>query len=280
MTMVAVVGGTGAPGATTTALGLTLAWPLPTGRRVVMVEADPAGGAVLAGALNGRVTNEWGLHQLGLAHRQGQLLDYLFRQLIDLSDGDQERMVLPGLAAPDQAPSLTHAWEPLASLLAALEHGEIPHDVVVDLGRDGALGASGVLARRADVVLVVVRSTLRSISAARTRIAALRRVLDEQGVGSDSLALAVVTEGPYPVSEVSVALGAPVLAVVPHDIRSAQVLSDGQGDADKRFMRSQWMAAVRSAADEVLVAAKTRRVRLAAPRPLTGEARQEAGRVG
>jgi hypothetical protein len=280
MTMVAVVGGTGAPGATTTSLALTLAWPLPTGRRVVMVEADPAGGAVLAGALNGRVANEWGLHQLGLAHRQGQLLDYFFRQLIDLSDGDQERLVLPGLASPEQAPSLTHAWEPLASLLAALEHGQIPHDVVVDLGRDGALGGSGVLARRADVVLVVVRSTLRSISAAQTRVTALRRVLDEHGVGSDALGLAVITEGPYPASEVSAALGAPVLAVLPHDTRSAQVLSDGQGDADKRFMRSPWMSAMRSSADEVLVRARTRRVRLAAPRRPSTETVQGAVHAG
>ncbi|MYV97632.1 hypothetical protein [Streptomyces sp. SID3343] len=280
MTVVAVVGGTGAPGATTTSLGLSLAWPLPTSRRVVMVEADPSGGAVLSGALGGRVTAEWGLHQLGLAQRQGQLLDYFFRQLIDLSDGDQERLVLPGLAAPDQAPSLTHAWEPLASLLAALDHGEIPHDVVVDLGRDGALGGSSVLARRADVVLVVVRSTLRSISAARTRVAALRRVLDEHGLGADALGLAVIAEGPYPASEVSAALGAPVLAVLPYDVKAAQVLSDGCGDADKRFMRGPWMSAVRSAADEILVHARTRRVRLAAPRNPGAQHEEGAARVG
>jgi hypothetical protein len=280
MTMVAVVGGAGAPGATTTALGLTLAWPLPTGRRVVMVEADPDGGAVLAGALSGRVTAEWGLHQLGLAHRQGRLMDFFFRQLIDLSDGDQHRMVLPGLASPEQAPSLTHTWEPLASLLAALDHGEIPHDVIVDLGRDGALGGSGVLAWRADVVVVVVRSTLRSISAARTRVAALRRVLAEHGAGSDALGLAVITEGPYPASEVSSALDAPVVAVLPHDIRSAQVLSDGQGEANAKFMRSPWMSAVRSSADEVLVRARTRRVRLAAPQRPSTESRQGSVRAG
>src|SRR5438046_2574627 len=41
----------GAPGVTTTALALTLAWP----RAVVMAECDPAGGSVLAGLWQGRV---------------------------------------------------------------------------------------------------------------------------------------------------------------------------------------------------------------------------------
>ncbi|WP_439681504.1 hypothetical protein [Embleya sp. MST-111070] len=265
MTVVAVLGNKGAPGATTTALALTLAWPLQPGHRVVMVEADPSGGSFLAGALGGRIAAEWGLHQLGLAHRQGKLGDFFFRQLMDLSDN--ERLVLPGLASPDQAPSLTHTWDPLASLLASLEHAAIPHDVVVDLGRDGALGGSGVLARRADVVLCVVRSTLRSLNDAKPRIAALRRVLDERGTGGDAVGLVVITEGgQYSPREISRELSAPVVAVMPHDPERARVLSDGVGEANKRFMGSRWMAAARTGADATLELAATRRRRLSAPR--------------
>ena len=48
MTVWAVGSLRGAPGATTLAMGLAAAWPATTGRRCVVVEADPNGGVLAA----------------------------------------------------------------------------------------------------------------------------------------------------------------------------------------------------------------------------------------
>ncbi|NYI03250.1 hypothetical protein [Allostreptomyces psammosilenae] len=278
MTLVAVVGGPGAPGATSTAVGLLLTWaldrPVPGqggasggagqghgGRRVLLAECDPDGGAVAAGTLQGRLSGGIGLHRLAMADRQGRLAEGLDAELVDLSDGDGSRLLLPGFSDPVQAAGLMWTWEPLAELLAVLEHSTPPCDVIVDLGRAGAFGPGRVLARRADVVLVVVRGTLRSISAARPRVAALRADLDANGTGADAVGLVLVEEGPYRASEVGAQLGAPVLGLLPHDPENARVLSDG-GEQGRRFARSGLLRALRSVGDEASSTAMRRRIRI------------------
>lgn len=276
MSLIAVVGGTGAPGATTTALALTLTWPEQE-RGVLLVEGDPDGGAILPGALAGRIPALYGLHRLGLAQRQDTLQDEFGKQLIDLSEGAGRRLLLPGLTNPNQAASLAHTWEPLTRLLLGLEHGSPGYDVVVDLGRSGALGASGVLARRADVVLVVVRSTMRSVTAAEGRIKALKEDLDAHGTGADTLALCVVTQGKYPPSEAARILSVPLVAVLPYEPKQASVLSDGTGNTDRQFMRSSLMVGARTSARELTIRANTRRLRLGLVHPTS--AGQEVSRA-
>ncbi|SOB80533.1 hypothetical protein [Streptomyces sp. 1331.2] len=262
MAVIAVVGGPGAPGATTTALALLLAWPLQPGRRILLVEADPDGGAVLAGALEGRVEAVYGLRNLAVADRRGLLAQTIWEQLIDLSpDGEAERLLLPGLTDPTQAPGLAYTWEPLAELLHGIE--QQGYDVIVDLGRSGATGASAVLARRADVVVATVRTTLRGLSAIRPRLSALAEDLASGGTGADALGLLLVAEGPYPRAEVARELGLPVLGVLPYAVRTAKVLSDGGDTTDRRFIRSELMRTARSAADEVQLLVRRRRQRLA-----------------
>ena len=268
MAVVAISGGPGAPGATTTALALLLAWPLAEGRRVVLLECDPDGGAVLAGALEGRLDAGYGLRHLAVADRRGRLTETLWEQLVDLStDGAGNRLLLPGLTDPAQAPGLAYTWEPLVAACHDLDAAGC--DVIVDLGRNGAHGPSAPLARRADAVLVTVRTTLRGLSAARPRVAALAGDLDASGTGSDALGLILVHEGPYAAAEVGRALGAPVLGLLPYEPRSARVLSDGGDSGDRRFVRSALMRAVRSTADEVRLLTGRRRLRLgtAAPTP-------------
>ncbi|MEU6968303.1 hypothetical protein AB0A71_11250 [Kitasatospora aureofaciens] len=262
MAVIAVVGGPGAPGATTTALALLLAWPLRPGRRILLVEADPDGGAVLAGALEGRVEAVYGLRNLAVADRRGLLAQTIWEQLIDLSpEGNAERLLLPGLTDPAQAPGLAYTWEPLAELLHGIE--QQGYDVIVDLGRSGATGTSAVLARRADVVAVTVRSTLRGLSAARPRLAALGEDLAAAGTGADALGLLLVAEGPYSGAEVSREFGLPLLGVLPYATRTARVLSDGGDTTDRRFIRSELMRTARSAADEIQLLVRRRRQRLA-----------------
>ncbi|MFB7947908.1 hypothetical protein ACFC6L_23680 [Kitasatospora phosalacinea] len=264
MTVVAVLGGPGAPGATSGALALLLSWPLRPGRRVLLVECDPDGGAVLAGALEGRVEAVYGLRNLAVADRRGLLAETLWEQLLDVSpQGTGERLLLPGLTDPAQAPGLAYTWEPLVEALHALEPQG--YDVLLDLGRSGANGPMAVLARRADVVAATVRTTLRGLSAARPRIAALREDLDTHGTGSDGLGLLLVTEGPYPESEVSRQFRLPVLGALTHAPRTARVLSDGGDTTDRRFIRSELMRTARTAADRIQDLAAARRRRLGGP---------------
>jgi len=65
VTAVAVLAGKAAPGATTVAAALTLSWPGP----VILVDADPAGGDVMAGLLPGRASTESGLLSWSVAGR-------------------------------------------------------------------------------------------------------------------------------------------------------------------------------------------------------------------
>ncbi|WP_395293417.1 hypothetical protein ACF9IK_07295 [Kitasatospora hibisci] len=262
MAVIAVAGGPGAPGATTAALALLLAWPLQPGRRILLVECDPDGGAVLAGALEGRVEAVYGLRNLAVADRRGLLAQTLWEQLIDLSpDGNAERLLLPGLTDPSQAPGLAYTWEPLMEVLHGLESQG--YDVILDLGRSGATGASAVLARRADAVAVTVRTTLRGLSAARPRLSALAEDLAAAGTGADALGLLLVAEGPYSGAEVSREFGLPVIGLLPHAVRTARILSDGGDTTDRRFIRSELMRTARSAADEVQLLVRRRRQRLA-----------------
>ena len=264
MPVVTISGGPGAPGATTTALALLLAWPLTEGRRVVLLECDPDGGAVLAGALQGRVESGYGLRHLAVADRRGRLAETLWEQLVDISPtGNGERLLLPGLTDPAQAAGLAYTWEPMVAACQELDRGGC--DVLIDLGRSGAHGPSAVLAHRADAVLVTVRSTLRGLSAAKPRIAALAADLDTEGTGADALAVILVQEGPYASAEVGRALGAQVLGLLPYEPRSARILSDGGDSADRRFLRSGLMRAVRSTADEIRLLTGRRRLRFGAP---------------
>ncbi|MFC8448096.1 hypothetical protein [Kitasatospora sp. NPDC057223] len=262
MAVIAVVGGAGAPGATTAALALLLAWPLEPGRRILLVECDPDGGSVLAGALEGRVEAVYGLRNLAVADRRGLLAQTLWDQLIDLSpDGSADRLLLPGLTDPTQAPGLAYTWEPLVETLHGLEPQG--YDVILDLGRSGATGPSAVLARRADVVVATLRTTLRGLSAARPRLAALREDLATGGSGADALGLLLIAEGPYSASEVSREFGLATLGLLPHAPRTARVLSDGGDSTDRRFIRSELMRTARSAADQIQLLVRSRRRRLA-----------------
>ncbi|MFE9425473.1 hypothetical protein ACFYNO_21185 [Kitasatospora sp. NPDC006697] len=261
MAVIALTGGPGAPGTTTSALALLLAWPLAGGRRVLLVECDPDGGAALAGALQGRVDGSHGLRNLAVADRRGILAEALWEQLIDLSPGGTgDRLLLPGLTDPAQAAGLAYTWEPLIETLRGLH--DLGYDVLLDLGRSGALGAGAVLARRADCVAATVRTTLRGLSTARPRVAALREDLAAAGTGADGLGLLLITEGPYPPGDVTRELGLPLLGTLPYASRTARVLSDGGDSTDRRFIRSELLRAARTVADRVLTVARQRHDRL------------------
>ncbi|MGW4699721.1 hypothetical protein [Streptomyces sp. NPDC004285] len=267
MAVIALAGLPGAPGVTSTALALLRTWPLEEGRRLVLAECDPDGGAVLAGALQGQVPADRGLRNLALSSRTQDLVTAFWPQLIALENdekrSERNRLLLPGLTSPEQASSLSPVWGQLADLFAGIEaHG---HDVLVDLGRSGAFGQPGVLALRADTVLLVVRGTVRSVHAAAGRIHALRTMLDgESGRGAGALGLLLVRQGPYGAREVEAELGVPVVASLPYRPQEAAVLSDGAVESGK-FMTSRLMSAAREATTPIRQHVATRRARLASP---------------
>ncbi|WP_346731514.1 hypothetical protein [Actinacidiphila reveromycinica] len=244
---------------TTTAMALLMTWPLEPGRRVVLAECDPDGGAILPGALQGTVANTYGLRNLALAGRQGQLADAFWRQLVDVTDAaSHDRLVLPGIYDPAHASSLAPVWDQLATLFAGIEQHH--HDVLVDLGRRGAFGPSAVLAKRADVVLMVARNTLRGLQSAQVRLGALR----EQLGGAAEIGLVLVEAGPFGREEIQRHLGAEVVAVLPWQPEHAAVLSDGAAQP-RRFESGELIRAARTATTRIRQMVATRRSRLGWP---------------
>ncbi|AWN24799.1 hypothetical protein [Streptomyces sp. NEAU-S7GS2] len=251
MSVVALAGVMGAPGVTTTALALLRTWPVEAGRRMVLAECDPDGGAILAGALQGRFPADRGLRNLALASRAQDFSAALWTQLIGLRDEHDvaqeagRRLLLPGLTDPAQAVSMAAVWGQLSGEFAGMHDRGV--DVLVDLGRGGAFGPSAVLALQADVVVMVVRGTMRSLDAAKVRVAGLRRAMEgPQGRGVRRLAVVLVAQGPYGAREVSLALEVPVVATLPFQPGEAEVLSDGAPEG-RQFRRSELMRAAASA---------------------------------
>ncbi|MEU8893702.1 hypothetical protein [Streptomyces sp. NPDC048442] len=270
MAVTALVGAPGAPGVTSSALALLRTWPLEENWRVLLAECDPDGGAILPGTLQGRLPADRGLRHLAVSSRlQGQdLVAAFWTQLIALSEpgdpaGARRRLLLPGLTDPAQAASLTAVWAQLADLFAAIEAHQ--HDVLVDLGRSGAFGPSGMLALKADTVLVVVRGTLRGLHSASSRVAALRRRMEgEGGRGTSGLGILLITEGAYSAREVEQELEAPVVMTLPYAPKDAAVLSDGAPEGAK-FGRGELMRAARSGAAAVRGQGASRRPRITSP---------------
>ncbi|WP_371648012.1 MULTISPECIES: hypothetical protein [unclassified Streptomyces] len=271
MAVIALAGCSGAPGVTTTGLALLLAWPLQAGRRMILAECDPDGGAVAHGLLQGTLGDRYGLRNLSVAARKGEFSDAFWRQLIDLSRTDgqgkspRERLLLPGITDPAQAASLGPVWTVLSEMFRGIDTMS-GHDVLIDLGRRGAYGPSGVLAEQADTTVVVARNTLRGLQAAQGRVRALRDHLGDVSV-------LMINEGPYPVGEVRRVLQVPVTATLPYAPVEARVLSDGT-EAPRRFTRTALMKAARTTSQVLIQQAALRRKRLHPrdPRAADGEA--------
>lgn len=265
MAVIAFTGSTGAPGTTTASLGALLTWPLASPQhRAVLIEANPDGGRIAAGFLEGQVGSRWSLYNLAASIWQGSLRETFAQQLLDIGGAKESgrRLLLPGLRGPahSTAAAMEPVWEPLATLCASLQQSST--DVLIDLGCNGAFGPSAVLALGADVVAVVVRRRLAFVDDASARIEVLRPVLAEAG-NADALRLLVVGDGPYDKSDIARELQVPLLAEVPYSPKHAQPLSDGP--AGKIEANSILMRSYRTAALNAVETVAARRARLLHP---------------
>ncbi|MEU2612265.1 ParA family protein [Micromonospora sp. NPDC007271] len=223
MAIIALLSAKGSPGVTTSALAAALSWH----RRLVLAECDPAGGSILAGYLGGALDGPRGIGELAVGElRDGNLDSAFWSQLVDLDAPKRERLLLPGVVDPAQAGSVTPLWQRFADFFTDLERGVPPYDVLVDCGRLQVAGPPWPVLRAAAIVLLVTRAHLPDLSATRATIRAVERDFTEHRVPPGTLRLLVVGDG-HGNSEISKALRLPVIARLPHDPRTAAVLSLG-----------------------------------------------------
>lgn len=251
MALIVLASASGSPGVTTTALGLALVWPRP----VVLVDADPVGGsAVLAGYFQGRAEHNDAMVGLVLAHRDGRLAEGLRSGLMTIPDS--QALFLPGVRSHAQAASLSEVWAPLALELRALEG--TGQDVIVDVGRLGMVSSPSPLVEQADLALLVVKSDLPSLAAARQWATAWSSASDV-GTGAAGVGVVLVGEGrPYTAGELSGVLRIPVVEKITWDERAAQVFSVGQRPTAK-FASSALVRSYRALAAAIDVAVSSSR---------------------
>ena len=219
MSIIVLTSASGAPGVTTTTLGLACTW----GHEAIAVEADPVGGsAMLAGFFRGFQPPSQSLVDLLMAHRAGRLSEQFPSSLIPVKG--TKASVLPGPRSHAQARSAQELWEPLSMVWRTLGSS----DVFIDAGRLGMESYPEPLLKLADLVLLVTRSDLPSLAAAKRWAdqAAESRQFSPDG-GEWAVAL-VGKSHPYSSSEVAEVLGLPVLFTLVSDRRGASVFSTGR----------------------------------------------------
>lgn len=249
MAVIALCSASGSPGVTTTALGLALVWPRP----VLLVEADPTGGSgLLAGYFRG--AREYTAGLIELAYAAEPVADALPNVAVPIDDTDVR--FVAGPRSHTQARGLRDLWEPLAKALADLE--ETGQDVLVDAGRLGLAGSPEPLLAVADLTLLVTRSHLPALAAARSWA-------DDAGQGAlgwqDPAVLLLGEHQPYGAREVTKVLGLPVVAAVADDPDSAAVHHRGAAPP-RRMETGPYVRSLRAAAGMLHAHVAKRRERL------------------
>ena len=243
--LVAVVADKGAPGVTTSCLALALGWPRP----VLLAECDPAGADLpwrLTGAGGRPLVQGTGLVSLATAGRGlptgtgSQAVQQTVWEHVQQLDGGLG--VLIGPPGPEQAEAMGGAWGMIADLLAGLPGT----DVVADCGRLLSRSSPVVpLVQRADLVVVVTRTTVSGVAHARHGLGVAARIRNDgpqAGLGSvsglDRLAVLVVVDPATPgsrkahqrqvdevLADVPGLQDVPVVGVLAYDPRTAAALN-------------------------------------------------------
>ena len=244
MSVTVLTGGPGAPGITTTALGLTLCWP-----GDVMLsdcDRDPAQ-AIPAGYLRGLDLGGRGLAALARLHRETRDIGpELSRQTIALTEGDTtSRRFLPGFAQPGAVRLFDHIWPELAEAFVGL--GSQGIDVIVDAGRLGRDGLPVALLEIADAIGFVLQSSLKSLAASRLYLPLLAEQVSALPADRPLGLMLVGPDRPYSAHEITAQFGIDCWARIPWDPRPAGVLSHGL-TPPRRFNNSPLLGSYRVAA--------------------------------
>jgi MinD-like ATPase involved in chromosome partitioning or flagellar assembly len=147
-------------GVTTLTLALAATWPAE--RRVLLVEADPAGGTLAAGS---GWPPEPSMVSLAAAARRGGDPSLVWDHCLQLPSG---AAVLAGPPSAERARTALSMLDPLLSRL-----DELNADVLVDCGRLDLVSLLGRSCERADQVVLAVRPRLADLQALATWLEAL-----------------------------------------------------------------------------------------------------------
>jgi hypothetical protein len=260
MALIVLASASGSPGVTTTALGLAQVWHRP----VVLVDADPVGGsALLAGYFQGTVVDDDAMVTLVMAQRDRRLAEVLPGTLLTIPE--TTIAILPGPKSHAQAGSLSDLWPALAFELRALESNG--QDVIVDVGRLGMVHSADALIAAADLALLVTRSSLPALAAARQWAVDLAAG-SADGTGAAAVATLLVGPGrPYAASEVGRVLSTPVLDSIAWDPQGARVFSEGEKPRSTRWnKRDDLVRSYRAAAAAITTRIAGERVAMASGR--------------
>lgn len=120
-------------------------------------------------------------------------------------------------------------------------------DVLVDAGRISVTGLPLGLLSAADAVLVGVRSSLRSLAAARIHLTTLDDQLRAMPTPRPAALAVIGPDRPYSTREISAQFGKATWVEQTWDPKAATVLSDG-ADEPRRFHESRFMGRFRTEA--------------------------------
>jgi hypothetical protein len=229
MAAVTAFGSVRSCGVTTLALGLAATWPAE--RRVLVVEADPAGGTLAAAS---GWPAEPSLVSLAAAARRGGDPTLVWEHCHQLPNGAS---VLTAPALGEQARSALGMLGPLLGRL-----GELHSDVLIDCGRlDPGSPALG-LWERADRKILVSRPRLADLQALASWLEGHQ---PHAGVG-----VVTVGDGPYAQAEIAEALGFEVLSRLPWDADGAEALVSMPASA-RQLRMAPLVRSTRTLADQL-----------------------------
>lgn len=242
MAVVVLCSVSGAPGTTTTALGLALQWP----RRVLLADCDrDAPQAIVGGYFGGHTDGRGMMSVLQALRRHAPIRETLLDHARRL-DAAGTRLVLTGFTHPSASTIFT-GWSALGEEFSAL--ADRGWDVLVDAGRVGPRGLPAEVLAHTDLLLVATGSGLRSLVALDAH---LPTVVEQAAQASAACATGLVVIGPdrpYSVAEIAAQFRQPVHLQLPWAPDDAAVLSDAE-EPPRRFERGSYLAAlVRGAHD-------------------------------
>lgn len=244
MTVVALCSAGGAPGVTTTALAFIAAWPSGRpGRRVLLVDADPAGSGLLTSALLATPTESVGV-SLVAADRGSVSPTSVIERTVAL-DVVASRMVLPGVSEPRQARPLLTIWPALLDAARDLSDGGI--DVVVDLGRIGHRWEPTPWISGSDIVALVVRP---EVGSAVRAASAIRAITPDRAGRNPALGI-LVDAGGYRPAEMADAIGVTDVLTLAFDRSAATTLSAPTSLDSHRLAYSRLVRSARAAVERL-----------------------------
>lgn len=254
----------GAPGVTTTTLGLAEVWP----RHVLVIDTDHQRAALTA-SFGAEQSAEPGLLQVAMAaaHPNTDLVDMMWKVARALP-GDSpsvRRLLIPGPLMPWNQTTITARWPSIAPALRRLSH-TTGADILIDLGRLPSPTSPQTrmvpppLLEVADHVCVLIEPSLYGLVGSDAMLQGV--IMQAEATGRRDR-VELIRRQPrmldrseahvplYSTKEIIALRGVEVIGQIPTDSRGAAVITH-TGARDKRWMHSALQRACTQLADNLI----------------------------